>query len=269
MNKRWVKILINVLKWSFLTAYIILTLSFVNNKNQQLICTSIDVNIKDSLERAFVTKKDVLKLLEKKNDTPIGKPLWMINTHELEQRFMTQHVIKKISIYKTANGALNVNISQRKPMVRVINKHNQSYYIDSDGRLLPLSRNYTSHVLIMNGNISEPFEIAPNVRIMDLETNEDSIQPPLIYKLYELAKFITDDPFWNAQITQVYVGSPNNIELIPRVGSHTVLLGSTDDLETKFAKLKLFYERGLPAEGWNKYKLINLKYKNQIVCTKR
>jgi cell division protein FtsQ len=187
----------------------------------------------------------------------------------MEQRFMTQHVIKKISIYKTTNGDLNVNITQRKPMVRVINKHNQGYYIDSDGQLLPLSRNYTSHVLIMNGNISEPFEIAPNVRIMDWATNEDSAQPPLICKLYELARYITDDPFWNAQITQVYVEGPDNIELIPRIGSHTVQFGSADDLETKFTKLKLFYERALPAEGWNKYKLINLKYKNQIVCTKR
>lgn len=269
MKKRWVKIVVNIIKWSLLTAYIIVILSFVNGKSNQLVCTSININIKDSLESAFITKHDVLKTLEKKNDTPIGKPLWAINTHEMEQRFLTQHVIKSIAIYKTANGALNVNITQRKPMVRIINKHGKGYYIDNDGLVLPLSRNYTSHVLVMNGKITEPFEIAPNVRLTDWAPTDEADETTMIYKIYELAKFITDAPFWNAQITQVYVDGPNDIELIPRVGSHIVQLGSPDDLEAKFKKLKLFYERALPTEGWNKYKIINLKYKNQIVCTKR
>jgi cell division protein FtsQ len=154
-------------------------------------------------------------------------------------------------------------------MVRIINKHNRGYYIDNDGLVFPLSRNYTSHVLIINGNFTEPFEIAPNVKLSDWATSDESKKAPMIYKLFELAKFITDDPFWNSQITQVYVDGPNDIELIPRVGSHIVQLGSPEDIKPKFEKLKLFYERALPAEGWNKYKLINLKYKNQIVCTKR
>jgi len=84
-----------------------------------------------------------------------------------------------------------------------------------------------------------------------------------------LAQFIYNDELWRAQIAQVYVDNPNNIELIPRVGPHTIILGSADNFEHKLAKLRIFYQTALPEEGWNKYKQINLKYSNQIVCTKR
>ncbi|HOP03558.1 MAG TPA: hypothetical protein PL017_02705 [Tenuifilaceae bacterium] len=266
--KKWLKILLSTLKWTMVIAYFVVILSFVSSKNHQIVCSKINVNITDSLNNSFITYRDVLRIVEKKNDSPIGKPLWMINTHELEQRFRTQNTVKDVAIFKTANGNLNINVTQRVPMVRVINKYNQGYYIDSEGQLLPLSQNYTSHVMVINGNIVEPFKISPNVKIMDWADSLDYDSYPLICKLYELAKFIHSDPFWNAQIAQVYVESPNDIELIPRVGLHVVQFGDLTNIETKFKKLRLFYEQALPAEGWNKYKEINLKYKNQIVCTK-
>ena len=76
------------------------------------------------------------------------------------------------------------------------------------------------------------------------------------------------DEFWKAQIIQVKVLENGELELIPRVGNHTILLGTTDELELKFKKLKIFYEKGLSKTGWNEYSQINLKFDNQVVCTK-
>ena len=59
------------------------------------------------------------------------------------------------------------------------------------------------------------------------------------------------------------------IELIPRVGNHIILLGSEEEMEAKFEKLMLFYKKGVQQTGWNQYSIINLKYKNQLVCVKR
>ncbi|MCD7935525.1 MAG: cell division protein FtsQ, partial [Tannerellaceae bacterium] len=33
--------------------------------------------------------------------------------------------------------------------------------------------------------------------------------------------------------------------------------------------LQVFYEQAIPKVGWDKYSLINLKFKDQIVCTKK
>lgn len=266
---RWKSALIGFTKWVLAITYIVVALSFVSKRSSVLTCASINVIIADSLENSFVKKIDVLKAIEKHNSNLIGIPLKMINTHKIEQELSTLQAVKKVEAYTTNDGSLNIVIDQRRPMVRIINRYGQGYYIDHEGQILPLSSKYTSHVLVINGNIIEPFEINSSVKVMDWAGTELNEHTPLICRLYDFASFVTSDEFWNAQIAQVYVESPTHIELIPRVGPHTVIMGDLDKFETKLEKLKLFYERALPEEGWNKYKEINLRYRNQIVCTKR
>jgi cell division protein FtsQ len=249
--------------------YLVIALGFVDNKASMVTCSKIRIEIADSLENSFITKRDVLRSIEKQKSNLIGVQLKAINTHEIEQQLASMQAVKNIEVYKTIDGRLNVSVKQRKPIMRIINDQGQSYYIDNSGQIFPLSSKYTSHVIIVNGNIDEPFEINPNTQVMNWAGDEIEKNSPLICKLYDFAKFIVNDSFWRAQITQIYVDDPNNIELIPRVGPHTILLGNLDDYELKLAKLKLFYKTALPEEGWNKYKQINLKYSNQIVCTKR
>jgi len=64
------------------------------------------------------------------------------------------------------------------------------------------------------------------------------------------------------------VNSKYEFELIPRVGSQIIELGDAENLDEKFANLKLLYLDGFNKIGWNTYKRISLKYKNQVVCTK-
>ena len=86
--------------------------------------------------------------------------------------------------------------------------------------------------------------------------------------IFALAKFISDDKLWNSQIEQVYINRAGEFELVPRVGPHLILLGDIDDYAGKFEKLEIFYKEGLNNVGWNHYSKINLKFKDQIVCTK-
>jgi cell division protein FtsQ len=84
-----------------------------------------------------------------------------------------------------------------------------------------------------------------------------------------LAAYINSDPFLKSQIIQLYIKENKEIELIPRVGNHNILLGKINGYEEKFKKLKLFYSEGVKQTGWNNYKEINLKFKDQIVCVKK
>ena len=90
----------------------------------------------------------------------------------------------------------------------------------------------------------------------------------IVSSIYTLATFIVKDEFFKAQIEQIYITDSKEIELIPKVGNHIIIFGSIQDIEEKLEKLKLFYTKGLKKTGWNKYKTINLKFRNQIVCTK-
>ena len=91
----------------------------------------------------------------------------------------------------------------------------------------------------------------------------------LFAELAKFALFLQENDFWNNQIEQIYVHPDNEVELIPRVGNHRIVLGSFVDFEEKLDNLRLFYEKAIPKVGWEKYSIISLKYKDQIVCTKR
>jgi cell division protein FtsQ len=82
--------------------------------------------------------------------------------------------------------------------------------------------------------------------------------------------YTSNNEFWNATVQQLYVNANGEIEFIPRIGNHTVILGDDQLLESKFNKLLLFYQEGMNKKGgWNQYSTINLKFKNQVVCTKK
>ena len=87
--------------------------------------------------------------------------------------------------------------------------------------------------------------------------------------IYQISKFIDQSEFWKAQIEQVYVDKDLEFVIIPKVGNHKIVFGGIENLAGKFEKLMIFYKQGLSKTGWNEYSEINLKYKNQVVCTKR
>ena len=264
----WKRNALKALKWLTLVAYLVIGLWFVTKRNRELVCRAIKVKVVDSSENAFITSKDIKRIVDVKGKSPIGKTLRSINTFELENRISTMMSVRDVQIYKTADGVLSIRVKQRRPLVRIFNKNNQSYYIDEQGLVLPLSDRFAAHVLVVNGEISEQFPLKPNQDVMQWDTSVYR-REPLLRKIYDFAQYVNDHEFWNAQIAQVYVDSQNDIQLIPRVGSQVILLGSLNNYEKKLEKLKLFYEKALPAEGWNKYKMINLKYSKQIICTKR
>jgi cell division protein FtsQ len=257
-----------LLVWLGIIAYIIFISGFVPDKYNNRVCERIDVTIVDSLTHKFIGSGDILDILLENDQRILGYPLRSINTLELEKLLYKESFVKKADIYKTVNGALNVELVQRKPVLRVINQRGNSYYIDQDGAILPVSEKFTSRVIVANGHIHEPFIVESTKSIFDIDDPEGK-RNSVLRGLYELACFINSSRLWRAQIAQIYVNSAYEMELIPRVGAHVIYLGDATDIETRFSKLEALYMYGLSNTGWNNYEKINLKYENQVVCTKR
>jgi cell division protein FtsQ len=117
-------------------------------------------------------------------------------------------------------------------------------------------------VLIASGDIDLSY-----FKLMSSQHNLNKTDTMLM-DINKLSGYIYHDKFWRAQIEQIYV-KKDNFELIPRVGTQIIEFGDISNYEYKFKKLKALYEQGFSKVGWNKYKTINLKYNNQIICTKK
>jgi cell division protein FtsQ len=133
---------------------------------------------------------------------------------------------------------------------------------------MPLSDKYSAHVLVASGHLNEPYSkrYTRNLRAQSAQNVDNS--GSLLLDLYQLAEYIYNDKFWRAQIEHIYVLN-NEFEMVPRVGTHIIEFGGIDNFEKKFRNLKALYLKGLPETGWNNYNTVNLKYNNQVICTKR
>ncbi len=181
----------------------------------------------------------------------------------IENELCQNPYIEYADAYININRELILNIKEREALLRIYLPDNSSFYIDFEGKIFPLCDWFTPRLLIANGYINAP-------KPEGLSSVQDSIYTEsALPELYKLAKNITSRPFLNSQISQIYVNSKNEYDLIPELGSHSIRLGQIDHLDEKLRNLETFYRKKLVTEGWDKYEIINLMYTNQIVCTKK
>lgn len=257
----------NILLWTISSVALLFLLGFVNQKQSEQICRKLVVNIDRSNGNYFIDEEDIHAMVYHEIDTILGRKIRSINSEKLELKINNHPAVEATEVYKTIDGQLFVDVHQRTPIVRIFNRQGENFYIDSTGKLMPPSSSYTSRVLVASGYIYDSFfELsAENARNVT-----DTLQGrSYIDDIFTYAEFIRKDEFWNAQIEQLYVNKDFEIELIPRVGNHRIVFGDALSLQEKFDKLKVFYFKGLNKTGWNEYSIINLKFANQVVCTKR
>ena len=153
-------------------------------------------------------------------------------------------------------------------MMRIINRLGQQYYVDAEGAMMPADFDFPTRDIIVNGNITFPY--SSKVRLTDIKAQKaETLQSRLnLYKAFHVVQNVKADSFLNAQLSQLYLNSENEIEITPAFGDHLILFGDTTHTADKLEKLNAFYTQVIPRTGWETYRVINLKYENQIICIK-
>lgn len=238
---------ISIISHTILFAGLIVLLAFTNVRYEDKICKDYRIKL-DVDDGSLITQGEIILIMESITDSIVGKPITQLPLYEIESRIEQEKNIKNAEVYVNLDGRLKIEIEQKEPIVRVKSMNQKEFYMDEEGALFDLSSNYTKRLLVANGSIKDSVDLS-NVNI--------------------IATYINSDAFLKSQIIQIYIKENKEIELIPRVGNHNILLGSVNGYEEKFEKLKLFYSKGVKQTGWNSYKEINLKFKDQIVCVKK
>jgi len=243
------KIILILLGIFAIISYLIFSVISFSGKNNEKVCNDLIINIQDSTELGFINEKKIALILRKENLNPIGKTMKEINTATMEKKLLEHPVIKKAECYKTSSGNIRIDIWQKKPMFRIMLNNGANYYVDYERKKLPLSDDFVAYVPIVTGNLTDN----------EFITNE----------LFDFIDFLRNDKFWNSQIVQIDVDSNKEIELTPRVGNHIILLGTLENYNDKLKSLLKLYQEALNTGGWNQYNKIDLRYRNQIICTKK
>ena len=254
-NPVWKHVAFGLL-WAFCLSGLFVLMSFIGIKKASMLCKEVKIYIPGN--QYFVDRQEINSILHVGGkNTLVGKNLDKINIHQLEKTLQANPFIEFAKVYADMDGVINVEVRQRQPILRVMNRFGQDFYVDQYGLKIPLSTNFTAPVLVATGNIDEIFI-----------NRIDTLHTALAKSLFKTADFIRRDSLWDAQIEQINVTQNHEIELTPRVGNQRILLGSADSLDNKFKNLLIFYQKAIPKVGWGAYKVINIKYANQVVGIK-
>jgi cell division protein FtsQ len=263
----WRKIF-SITFWILFMAAFIFSMGFVQKEKDEMLCKALVINIDDSTENGFVEQSDIEEIIRHKSGNVTEKPMNRINTALLESVINNNPFVLNAEVFSTIEGRLVVEVKQRNPVVRIINSFNESFYIDEQGKFMPLNNKYAARIPVANGNITTR-EVEGRIRMMtEGEKKDTSFHPTELENIFMMADYINHHEFWNAQVEQIYLNGDKEFELIPRVGNQTIIFGDGKNLENKFDKLFLFYKDGMSKSGWNQYSTINISFKDQVVCTK-
>ncbi len=233
-------------------------ISAVSQKRESII-GDISVNVEMLPDSSrLITEKDVITTLTRSIGRNIqGMPVGTLDLERVEERILEKDpFIADADVYMDARNVLNVDIRQREPLLRIIDANGKTYYIDKEGKHMPTSVNFTARVPVANGYIP-PF--TPEYLRKKRHT---------LKSLYYFAKKIREDEFMNALTEQIFVTQKREFIIVPKLGKQKIFFGRYENMDDKFKRLKIFYEEGIPYEGWQKYKTINLKFDGQVVCKK-
>lgn len=231
-----------------------LLLAAISKKNRGE-CQDYIITLNGAHNNFFIDSKDVEQLVMKATKGKIkGEPVASFKLHELEQMLEHNTWIDEAELYFDNRDVLHITVTEKEPVARLFTTAGNSFYIDSLGRKMPLSDKLSARVPVFTGfPDKKKLSAADSVLLNDVRLT---------------ANHIMNDPFWMSQVAQIDITPERNFEMVPVVGNHLVKLGNGDDINKKFRRLMVFYQQVLSKTGFDKYKVIDVQYKGQVVVSK-
>ena len=218
--------------------------SFTSTRNEHRKLTKSMVVFLDE-NSPFIKSETVNKLLieNKKDAQSIQKD--KLDLNKLEESINTNPMIEKSEVSVSIDGVLKAVVKQKTPIARVFNESG-SFYIDYQGNIMPLSEEFTARVPIVTGEINKE--------------NKEEID--------KLLRFVYDDGFLKKNIIGIQVLPKGSLKMRCRNFNYEIEFGKTVNVERKFNNYKAFYQKAVLDSSLYHYKRINLKFTQQVVCTK-
>jgi cell division protein FtsQ len=212
------------------------------NNGRKLLKTDIELVGNEN----YITKDSVNNLLIQSYGAVASIHKVDLDLNSVEKRLNSNAMVEKAEVYTTVDGKLKAIITQRKPVARIF-EGSQSYYLDSKGQKMPLSDNETARVPLVTGNIE----------MADAK------------KMQQLLDYIYKDAFLNKNIIGLSVTPVGNMILKSRGDDYDIVFGKPINIERKFENYKAFLQDAAKDTLIKNYKTVNLKFTQQVVCTKK
>jgi cell division protein FtsQ len=175
-----------------------------------------------------------------------------LDLHRIEGAILADAWVANARVYVDNEKILQIDVTQRIPVARLFDQSSRTYFLDSTLHAMPVTRTSVYRTTVVT-NVPE--------------YKNDSMMNASRKKLLYLINVLQADTFWNNQVSEVMIDSEGNYELVPVLGSHIIKFGDTSMAKVKLANLSAFYLNILNRIGWDWYKLLDVRFKGQVVAS--
>lgn len=230
-----------------LVGYVVFTAIWAHAEAAKNSCKGINVRIEQGRLTDSISRMGVMREIEKYPEKIVGAQIPSIDTRKLEKYLKKFPHIEDAMCNFTTDGILNVKVTPMVPELRIF-QDSISYYINKDGKRMASKASYFVDVPVVSGKFGK------------------KLQPTYVFPV---TRYIERDPVLSKLVGMVYVEDEDNIILIPRIHGHVINFGDTTRLDEKRKALVAMYRKVLPHKGWEEYDTISVKFRGQVVATRR
>lgn len=240
-----------IFKWTIcvlLLAYVAVAYALGRHENAMRKCTGIDLRIEGNTLPDSVMRQGVSSQLAGYKKPLKGERIERIDLQKLEEYLSRFSNFEWVQCSFDPDSRLRITISPIKPEVRVFDSKGGSYYINRNGKRIEANAEFFVDVpaLIVAKDAEKYFPTALSV-----------------------IRYVTSDSELNSLISSFKIDGPNDMILVPRMQGHVINFGDSTRQVEKKAAIMTAYHKILDAKGWNTYDTLSVKFRNQIVATRR
>ncbi len=235
-----------------------------NNQNSNPIW-KLEIDLKTPTNNILIFPEELKQNILDGYPNLIGLDQSALDINRIQVVLNTHPLIKNGNVHKTVDGIIKIKAEQRVPFLRIINEKSTSFLVDKDGVKMPVLPTKNPRLTLFTGRIKESLD---GTSMQLLKVNDVLRDASIFDEIFQLATFLDSSEFWKYQVEHVYVNAEQEFELVPRVGSHKILIGKAENIENKLKRMELFYKETINKENWNEYAAIDLRFDNQVVCKK-
>jgi cell division protein FtsQ len=223
---------------------VIVLFSFTSNRNENRKLTKTKVVFVGE-NASFLKQETVNKLLIENNADASAIRKDKLDLNKLEKVVSSNQMVEESEVFVTIDGVLKAVVKQKTPIVRVFDGK-RSFYIDYKGNTMPLSANFTARVPLVLGVIRKQ--------------NSEA--------LAELFRKIYDDEFLKKNIIAIQIMPNGSLKMLNRNFDYQIDFGGAKNVDAKFQNYKAFFQKAVVDSSLYKYKKIDLRFTQQVICTK-
>jgi cell division protein FtsQ len=182
-----------------------------------------------------------------------GALLTNLDLNRMEKLLESDSWIRDADLFLDRGHSLHIRIEEQSPVARIFTRSGYSFYMDSQLNRIPLNPLYTERLPVFTGM---------PVSILGRQAGDTQH----LADAWHIVRYLRSDDLAMAIVDQVDFEPGTGFVLIPKLGDHRIVFGNATDIAGKFRRLLIFYQQVMSHSGWNSYRQIDIRYRDQVVA---